>query len=242
MKIKPTLKKLKQKYRPIKWVKKNLRTKRSQRRLLFGVGVVIILVLMSLLTSALSQQGQMQKLILDNQATIEKTSKEIKVLKDDVNEKQKTLEKNAKIIDEKTKKQAELEKKVDELTKQVSSLKAAYGGYGGGQSSGSTQYTAGNSYTPGNCTWGVKNWKPNVPNFWGNANTWDDNARAGGFAVNSSPSVGAVAQTDAGWAGHVALVVAVDGSQVTIKEMNNGGLYNITTRTVSVSEFVYIHI
>ena len=77
---------------------------------------------------------------------------------------------------------------------------------------------------------------------WGNANTWDDNARRLGYAVNATPAVGAIAQTDAGSFGHVAWVSGVSGSSVTIEEYN----YNVTgaynSRTVPVSGFQYIHV
>ncbi|WP_285733383.1 CHAP domain-containing protein [Kitasatospora phosalacinea] len=62
-----------------------------------------------------------------------------------------------------------------------------------------------------------------VPNFgnswggvhWGNANTWDDAARSAGLAVNTTPTVGAIAVNDVHAPyGHVAYVNAVysDGS------------------------------
>ena len=101
----------------------------------------------------------------------------------------------------------------------------------------------GNTYAPGYCTWGVKNWKPTLPNNWGNANQWDDSARAMGIAVNGTPAVGAIAQTDAGGWGHVALVVGVNGNTVTIQEMNgNYVLFSVQTRSTSASEFNYIHL
>jgi surface antigen len=94
-----------------------------------------------------------------------------------------------------------------------------------------------NGYDFGNCTWYVANLIP-VPANWGNADTWAYYARLSGWAVKPTPSVGAIAQTSAGYFGHVALVKAVnsDGS-VTITEMNHAGFDVIDTRTVSASEF-----
>lgn len=242
MKLLEQTKKLRRKYRPLRSVKKSLRKKKNQRRLAFGLGVVIILGLLLSLVQSVNRQGDLQQKILDNQVSLDRTQKEIKTLQNDMKQKQKILDTTAKQLDEKTKKQTQLEGDINNLNEQIIKLRSAYGGYGGGQAAQIGAYTEGNSYTPGNCTWGVKNWKSNTPNFWGNANQWDDSARAAGILVDGSPVEGAIAQTDEGWAGHVALVIEVIGNQVTIKEMNFNGLYSINTRIVSASEFMYIHI
>jgi surface antigen len=79
----------------------------------------------------------------------------------------------------------------------------------------------GNGYDYGWCTYYVAT-RVAVPNNWGNANTWDDYARLSGWIVSSRPVVGAIAQTDAGWGGHVAYVEAVsaDGTQIKYSDMN----------------------
>jgi surface antigen len=61
-----------------------------------------------------------------------------------------------------------------------------------------------------------------VPNNWGNANTWDNYAALSGWTVSSVPRAGAIAQSDAGWEGHVAYVEAVspDGTQMKYSDMN----------------------
>jgi N-acetylmuramoyl-L-alanine amidase len=78
-----------------------------------------------------------------------------------------------------------------------------------------------NGYDYGYCTWYVAN-KVAVPSNWGNANTWDNYALLSGWTVSSTPVVGAIAQTDAGFQGHVALVEAVspDGSMMKYSDMN----------------------
>jgi len=86
----------------------------------------------------------------------------------------------------------------------------------------------GNGYDFGYCTWYVAN-KIAVPTNWGNAWTWDDYARlTPGWIVSGTPIVGAIAQTDNTFDGHVAYVEAVnsDGT-VTISEMNSFGYNNI---------------
>lgn len=79
----------------------------------------------------------------------------------------------------------------------------------------------GNGYDYGYCTWYVANKVP-VPTNWGNANTWDEYARLSGWTVSSRPVVGAIGQSDRGWAGHVAVVEAVseDGTQIKYSDMN----------------------
>ena len=79
--------------------------------------------------------------------------------------------------------------------------------------------------------------------WWGNANNWDDTARALGYPVNSTPAIGAVAYWDNGYYGHVAWVSAVNGNNVTVEEYNydyDGGYHE---RTIPSSEpYGYIHI
>lgn len=90
---------------------------------------------------------------------------------------------------------------------------------------------------------------------WGNANTWDDVGRAKGI-VDHTPAPKSIAQTDAGWAGHVFWVESVnaDGS-LNVTEYNNWyatGLYtgnyhmhDFGGRVVpayEVSQYNYIHV
>ncbi|KAK4136869.1 CHAP-domain-containing protein [Trichocladium antarcticum] len=77
---------------------------------------------------------------------------------------------------------------------------------------------------------------------WGNANQWDDAARASGVAVDNTPKVGCIAQTNAGNYGHVAYVSAISGSSVTVEEYNYGGVEKYGKRTVPQNSFNYIHI
>ena len=84
----------------------------------------------------------------------------------------------------------------------------------------SPQY-GGNGYVYGYCTYYVAS-RISVPKNWGNANTWDNYARASGWTVSSVPRAGAILQTDAGWAGHVGIVEAVspDGTMIKFSDMN----------------------
>lgn len=80
-----------------------------------------------------------------------------------------------------------------------------------------------NGYDWGECTYYVAT-QIAVPANWGNAATWAAGARAAGWHVSSTPTVGAIAQTPyaAGGLGHVAIVdgISADGSQVFIRDMN----------------------
>ncbi len=94
----------------------------------------------------------------------------------------------------------------------------------------------GNTYAWGNCTYwsfAMRLWAGSpIPTTWGNANTWDDRARADDYIVDHTPTVGAVYQTDVGKEGHVAYVINVAGDgKWTISEMNVKGLNIVSTRT-----------
>lgn len=78
-----------------------------------------------------------------------------------------------------------------------------------------------NGYDYGYCTWYVAS-VISVPSNWGNANTWDNLAPMSGWTVSTVPRAGAIAQTDAGYFGHVAVVQAVsdDGTMIKYADMN----------------------
>ena len=91
---------------------------------------------------------------------------------------------------------------------------------------GFTPIYGSNGYVRGYCTFYAAA-KAGVPNNWGNANTWDNYARASGWTVSSVPRAGAVFQTDAGWAGHVGIVEEVypDGTML-VSDMNGFSGFN----------------
>lgn len=70
--------------------------------------------------------------------------------------------------------------------------------------------------------------KGGVPGGWGNANTWHIYAALSGWTVSTVPKVGAVAQSTAGWAGHVGIVEAVssDGKMIKYSDMNGLAGFN----------------
>lgn len=108
----------------------------------------------------------------------------------------------------------------------------------------------GNTYAWGNCTWwayAMRRWANSpIPNTWGNANTWDDNAKRDGYIVNDTPAAGAVFQTDEGYYGHVAYVIEVNqiNGDWKISEMNARGLNVVSQRTFSkeaAKSYKFIH-
>lgn len=100
--------------------------------------------------------------------------------------------------------------------------------------------SAGNSYTAGQCTWHVKNMKPELPNFLGNADTWFSNARAQGWPTGYEARAGAAAQTKVGM--HVVYVLEVYGNgTMLISEMNFAGPYSQRNAVVNQSDYLYIY-
>ncbi|HCM51750.1 TPA: hypothetical protein DIS56_01300 [Candidatus Saccharibacteria bacterium] len=81
--------------------------------------------------------------------------------------------------------------------------------------------------------------------YWGgrgNANQWDDNARAAGIPVDGSPQVGDVAVSNAGYYGHTAYVEAVyDDGTILVSQFNVdwGGTYSMAK--IKVGNLVFIH-
>jgi surface antigen len=83
------------------------------------------------------------------------------------------------------------------------------------------QYSS-NGYDYGYCTYYAAA-RSGAPSNWGNANTWAYYAAlTPGWAVSSTPTVGAIAQTSRGYLGHVAVIesVSADGSQIKYSDMN----------------------
>lgn len=98
--------------------------------------------------------------------------------------------------------------------------------------------SAGNTYSPGYCTWYAKNRRPDLPNNLGNADTWVARAAAQGIATGTAPRAGAIGQQGM----HVVYVESVNGDgTVTISEMNYNGWGAVDQRTVPASSFMYIY-
>jgi len=95
-----------------------------------------------------------------------------------------------------------------------------------------------NGYQPGQCVWGVKEWRPDIPGDWHSAYQWLANARADGWSTGSTPAVGAVGAKG----NHVVLVTAVYGDVIQIREMNYDYVpFHQRYREALASEFYYIY-
>jgi surface antigen/peptidoglycan hydrolase CwlO-like protein len=75
----------------------------------------------------------------------------------------------------------------------------------------------------------------------GNANQWDDNARSSGIPVDSTPTPGSIAISNAGAYGHAMYVEAVNGDQIYVQQYNQQltGLYSEGWRYTT--GLVFIH-
>lgn len=96
-----------------------------------------------------------------------------------------------------------------------------------------------NTYAYGWCTWWVKEKRPDIGGYWGNAGyAWISQAQASGFNTGSTPVPGAIGVT----AGHVVYVESVNGSTINISEMGYGYRASaVNYRTTSASSFTYIY-
>lgn len=81
--------------------------------------------------------------------------------------------------------------------------------------------------------------------YWGgrgNANQWDDNARAEDIPVDSNPRVGSIAVSNSGYYGHVMYVEAVyDDGTIYISQYNAGWDGRYSEARISVGSLVFIH-
>ena len=226
------------KHRPSSLVRQNILP-----RLFLGVGVILI-GSTSFSHPVAAKEGLSLK-ALSTVASLNTNEDKLKNLEKKALKKQETVEeKEARLAklkadaEDARKKTEEIDKQLAELQERIAWLDDLWV-----KPVNYSSTAAGNSYAPGNCTWYVKQMRPDIGNFWGNASNWVYSAQADGFNTGSKPKIHAIGVTQEGWAGHVVYVekVSLDGLTVTISEMNFGGLYNMNTRTVSASAFQYIY-
>lgn len=81
--------------------------------------------------------------------------------------------------------------------------------------------------------------------YWGgvgNANQWDDNARAAGIPTDNSPRAGDVAVSNAGYYGHVMYVESVNpNGTINISQYNADWAGTYSTNTINPGGLVFIH-
>lgn len=107
-----------------------------------------------------------------------------------------------------------------------------------------------NLYDWGQCTWHVFNRRAQIgkgiSTYWWNANNWDNAAARDGYRIDYHPTVGSIAQSDAGYYGHVAFVERVNSNgSILVSEMNfSAGPGILTYRTIpayQVRQYKFIH-
>lgn len=150
----------------------------------------------------------------------------------------KDLEVGSKVIQETTKELASVKSEVKKLSKEVDKLDDMFV-----RVDRYAPDAAGNAYAPGNCTFGVKQWRPDIGNYWGDAKHWYDNAKSQGWNVGDTPKKNAIGVSQDGYYGHVFLVVGIsdNGDTIRLREMNYSGLWSVGERVVSSSGFRYIY-
>lgn len=184
---------------------------------------------------------QQEQVVEKKSETLALTAQELETLEAKKKEVADKLEADKKAIEELKAKIAEKKAREEALAKaaqvapvaQVASAPApavSRGGSGGP-----------NAYGWGQCTWYVKNMRPDIGGYWGNASSWVYSARAAGYSTGSQPVAGAIGSENGG--NHVVYVQSVNGNgTVNISEMNyNGGVGQVHYRTTSASEFTYIY-
>lgn len=231
--------------------------------------IIIVLYVLTaiLLIAALDIRNKnLSNVIEQNTVQLKKNSEDIDKLKKDTYSQQKEIESNKaelnkkdeaiKQKDEQIKQQeaktAELQKTIDSLNSKINVLQSYGSGIGGAAqpvssitaASVSSSRAGGgpNAYGYGYCTWYVKNRRPDIGSYWGNANAWYASAQAAGFATGNDAKPGAIGVSFEGSAGHVVYVESVDGNVVHISEMNGAAGWNVVgTRSAEETDFVYIY-
>lgn len=117
-------------------------------------------------------------------------------------------------------------------------------------STGNNSASDANLYDWGQCTWHVFNRRAQIgkgiSTYWWNANNWDNAAARDGYRIDYHPTVGSIAQSDAGYYGHVAFVERVNSNgSLLVSEMNfSAGPGVLTYRTIpayQVRQYKFIH-
>lgn len=158
--------------------------------------------------------------------------KELRVLVGNLNKQIEAKKEAEKLRIEAEKKRVAEEKRLAaEKAKRIAAAKVA-----------PTYYSSdGNTYGYGYCTYYAKSRRPDLPNSLGNANTWYIRASALGLPTGTTPRTDAIGVSTRGYLGHVVYVESVNGSTITISEMNYEGWNVISTRTANAGEFVYVY-
>lgn len=171
--------------------------------------------------------------MMDNRETTTKSAEVAKKVQkmNLVSEQESVKSKITAIEDEIAKEKAEKEK-ADKDAKWIQQINDAISGtanVGASTRAFDISNTSSNTYPWGQCTWGVKNLAPWVGEYWGNANKWENSAKAEGYSTGTTPVAGSIIVWLDGAYGHVAMVKDVDeNGNIQIYESNYGGSADFT--------------
>lgn len=199
-------------------------------------------------TVALFSEPEVKSPLEENNIKIEEIKIEVKTKAQEIEDKKDDVQKAQEEAEQALKAKTAVATTVDDLKAQIADLQARLAEKKRLEAlrivtiRGYASDASGNLYAPGNCTWYVKQKRPDIGNQWGNANSWYASAQAQGFKTGTMAKTGAIGVSFEGWAGHVVYVESWNGDgTINISEMNFGGLYNMNYRTVPESSFVYIY-
>ncbi len=248
-------KKLKKNYRQLKT---KLTKKKHQRKLIAIIALLLLVALASGLAVRDTQAVRRARTIQQKQTELRETQSTLQQIKEQKAQTEQELKSKADV-------EVQLKKQVEQLNKDLQTKRATQTQLANARPSiipakpiqakaqpaaplsfarrlGQGAYGP-NTYTYRSCTWWAKSWRPDLPSTLGNANRWAINARALGWAVGSTPAVGAVGVTTRGAYGHVVVVTAVHGNgMISIKEGNYDYNGSVRTRSAKATEFgAYIY-
>jgi surface antigen len=90
--------------------------------------------------------------------------------------------------------------------------------------------------------WKIYKTKGYMPYGWGNANNWDDRARASGIAVDGNPRAGSIAVSNSGTWGHVMYVESVNANgTINISQYNVSLTGTYSEATINPRGLSFIH-
>ena len=232
-------------------LKKTFSKKRNQRRATYVIGAIMIVSLLFGIWGVKTQAHQEKQQLHQTIEQVEHLQEEKKVELQSVSKALEELKEEKAVTDtqlqEKAAREAEMKAQIDKLNadlqaKAAAEARIATAPVRGGMGGSSVATSEGNTYSYGYCTWYVANRRPDIPNTWGNANTWYARAQASEWPTGTVPKIGAIGQNTTPPLGHVVYVEAVyaDGT-ILISEMNFAGWNVQSSRTVSPTEFNYIY-
>ena len=206
-----------------------------KRQLLFTIGVFILSISFSTPVNAfsLSFDNPFNSFKFDDKDQKQKEIEDAKRKAEDIKRK---MDETAQFVKSNSEEISKLNSEISKIAKDLEEKKDMFVTINKYASD-----AAGNKYAFGNCTAYVKEKRPDIGNFWGNANQWINGAKNAGFDTGDKPKIGAIGVSFNGYYGHVVYIEKIRGEKVYVSEMNYSGFNTISSRTTDASEFKYIY-